>query len=235
MKNSILIHVLLLISNFSIAQEFKVDLSYHYLYAKQWDEAIQTYNFNRPFLTEKQPVLMHGINTSISYIFKNDKKIKHGVNLSYAYFRSSAENENFDNTFNLHFANLGYILHYENQNTFKGLYTDLILSASSSLISRNVNGEPFGYDETLSKGFGIGGNLLLKLGYSFHLKNKSYLSPFIALAYTPYFYSPNHEAVINQTKGLTSKNWTGIVAAQIGLSYHMRHENAQLIVSHPTH
>jgi hypothetical protein len=221
MRNSILIHLFVLVCNYSIAQEIKFDVSYNYLQAQQWDKAIQTYNFNRPFLSEKQPLLINGINTSISYIFKNEKKIKHGLNLSYAYFRSSAENENFDNTFNLHFANLGYLIHYENQNTFKGLYTDFILSASSSLISRNVNGEPFLYDETLSKGIGIGGNLHLKFGYSFHLKNKSYLSPFIALVYTPYLYSPNHEAVINQTKGLTSKNWTGIVATQVGLSYHI--------------
>jgi hypothetical protein len=222
MRNSILIHLFILLCNYSKAQEFKLDISYNYLQAKQWDKAIQTYNFNRPFLTEKQPLLMNGINTSVSYIFTNKKKIKHGLNLMHAYFRSSAENAKLVNTFNLHFANLGYIIHYKNQSKDKGLYADFILSVSTCLISRNVNGEPFLYDETLSKGFGIGDDFHVKLGYALHLKNKRYLSPFISFGYTPYLFSPNHEAVLNQTKGLTSKNWTGIITAQIGLSYHMR-------------
>ena len=54
------------------------------------------------------------------------------------------------------------------------------------------------------------------------LKNKNYLSPFIALGYTPYLYSPNTEAVINQTKGLLEKNWTGALTGQIGFSFHLR-------------
>jgi hypothetical protein len=35
-------------------------------------------------------------------------------------------------------------------------------------------------------------------------------------------YSPNTEAVINQTKGLLEKNWTGVLTTQIGISFHLR-------------
>ena len=98
---------LLVLSINLTAQELKLDLSYKYIYSKQWDRAIQTYNFSRPFLTKKQPLLMNGLNTSLSYVFKNEKHFKHGINLSYSYFRSSAENENFNNSLNLHFINLG--------------------------------------------------------------------------------------------------------------------------------
>jgi len=222
MRKLLLLSFLLLSYISSSAQEFKIDASYEYLYSNQWEKAIQTYNFSRPFLTEKQPLLANGLNTSISYILKNEKHFKHGINLTYAYFGSSAENENFNNKINLHFVNLGYILHYENDEKWKGLYCDLIISAMSSLIFRTVNGEAFVSDETKSKAFGIGSNIHLKFGYYFRLKNKSYLSPLISFAYTPYLYSPNNEAVINQTKGLTSKNWTGILTTQIGLSFHIR-------------
>jgi len=194
------------------------------MYSSQLDKAIQTYNFSRPLLTEKQPLLMNGINTSISYIFKNERNLKHGLILNYAYFRSSAENENFNNTFNLHFVNLGYILHYENPEKWKGLYSDLIISATSSAILRKINGKPFVYDETRSKAFGIGGDVQLKFGTYINLKNKSYLSPFISLSYTPYLFSPNNEAVINQTKGLITGNWTSIVSAQIGLAFRIRQQ-----------
>lgn len=213
---------LLILSISAHAQELKLDLSYKYIYSNQWDKIIQTYNFSRPFLTEKQPLLMSGLNTSLSYIFKNEKHFKHGINLSYSYFRSSAENENFNNSLNLHFINLGYLLHYENADKWKGVYSDLIVSVTSSGLFRNLNGEPFEYDETKSKAFGIGGDINLKCGYYLKLKNNSYLSPFLSIGYTPYLYSPNTEAVINQTKGLTSKNWTGILTTQIGLTFHIK-------------
>jgi hypothetical protein len=208
----------------TIAQEFKLDASYEYLYSNQWDKAIQTYNVSRPFLTEKQPLLMNGLNTSISYVFKNEKHLKHGINVRYAYFQSSAENENFNNILQLHFINLGYILHYESKEKSKGLYSDLIISATSSGLFRRINENPFVYDETTSKAFGIGGDICLKAGYCLTLKNNYFLSPFISIAYTPYLYSPNSEAVINQTKELTSKNWTGILTTQIGLTFHLKRQ-----------
>ena len=205
----------------SIAQEFRSEVSYKYMFANKWDKAIQTYNFSRPFLTEKQPLLIHGLNTSVSYIFKSSKSLKHGINLSYSYFKSSAENENLNNTFNLHFLNLGYIIHYQNNENAKGLYADLIISAVTSALFRNMNDEPFEYDETRSKAFGIGGDLSIRAGYSLSLKNKIQLSPFALVGYAPYIYSPNSEAVINQTKGLVGYNWTGICTTQVGLIFHI--------------
>jgi hypothetical protein len=208
----------------SIAQEFRSDVSYKYMFANKWDKAIQTYNFSRPFLTEKQPLLIHGLNTSVSYIFKSSKSLKHGINLSYSYFKSSVENENLNNTFNLHFLNLGYIIHYQNNENAKGLYADLIISAATSALFRNMNDEPFEYDETRSKAFGIGGDLSIRAGYSLSLKNKIQLSPFALVGYAPYIYSPNSEAVINQTKGLVGYNWTGIFTTQVGLTVHIRQQ-----------
>lgn len=204
------------------AQEFKADISYKYMYSSQWDKAVQTYNVSRPFITEKQPLFMNGLNTSVSYIFNSIKNIKHGINLSYSYFRSSADNENLENTLNLHFFNLGYILHYENAEKLKGLYSDLAVSALSSVLFRKLNGKQFEFDDTKSKAFGFGGDIGLKLGYYFSLNNKVHLSPFIAMAYTPYLYSPSTEMVVNQTKELTSKNWTGILTSKVGFAIHLR-------------
>ena len=224
MKSIVLSIIVLLHIGFARAQEIKMDASYEYLYSRQWDKAIQTYNVSRPFLKEKQPLLMNGLNTSISYVFENEKHVKHGINVSYAYFQSSAENENFNNMLKLHFINLGYILHYENAEKSKGLYADLIISTTSTGLFRHINGNPFEYDETTSRAFGIGGDICLKAGYYLTLKNNFYLSPFISIAYTPYLYSPNSEAVINQTKELTSKNWTGILTTQIGLTFHLKRQ-----------
>ena len=70
-----ILSILLFAYSIASAQEFKADVSYKYMYSNQWDKTIQTYNFSRPFLKENQPLLMNGLNTSVSYIFKNEKRI----------------------------------------------------------------------------------------------------------------------------------------------------------------
>ena len=222
MKVIIVIIVMIIVHFNSIAQEFKIDASYNYMFANQWDKAIQTYNFSRPFYYEKQPLLMHGLTTTGTYIFKSAKRIKHGVNISYSYFRSSSENENLDVKLHLNFLKLAYLLHYEYKEKFKNLYTNFIFSATTSALFRNVNGKPFTYDEEKSKAYGIGGDISVKTGYLMGFKNKNGLSPFVLIACTPYFYSPNTEAVINQTKGLTSKTSTAIFSAQMGMAFHIK-------------
>ena len=204
------------------SQEIEVDLSYKYMFANNWDKAIQTYNFSRPFLTEKQPLFIHGINGSVSYIFKSENKFKQGINASYSHFSSYAENVNFVNQYILHFLNVGYILRHESAGSVEGLCTDFILSASSSALFRNVNDEPFIYDDSRSKAFGIGGDLSIKTSYSFNLKNNIRLSPFIQIGYTPYLYSPNTEAVINQTTGLITPDYKGVFTSQIGVKVRVR-------------
>jgi len=219
----IIVSIVLFFMHFNtIAQEFKIDASYNYLFANQWDKAIQTYNFSRPFNYERQPLFMHGLTSSGTYIFKSPKQLKHGINISYSYFNSSSENENLDVKLQLNFLKLAYLLHYEYQEKLKNLYTDFIFSATTSALFRNVNGEPFIYDEEKSKAFGIGGDISIKMGYFMKFKNKNGLSPFVLIACTPYFYSPNTEAVINQTKGLTSKSSTAIISAQMGMAFHIK-------------
>lgn len=215
--------IVLLSVCFSVrAQEFKADVSYRYMYANQWDKIIQTYNFSRPFLTEKQPLLAHGLNASLSYLFKSDKNLKHGINLAYSYCRSYSENTNFENALDLHFVIIGYVLHYQNTEKLKGFYTDIIISATGSGLFRNVNGESFKRDDTNLKALSIGGDIALKLGYSLKLKERASMSPFVSVGYTPYMYSPNTESIVNQTKGLAARNWTAILSTQIGLAFHFR-------------
>jgi hypothetical protein len=213
---------LMLLAIHAFAQESKVDVSYQYMHENQWDNAIHTYNFSRPFLAEPQPLFAHGLGASVSHIFKNEHRLKHGANLAYSFFRSSAENYYLNNTLHLHFIKLGYLFHFEDPRQWKGLYSELILSATSSGLFRNVNRAPFVYDEAWSKAFGIGLEIHLKLGYSLKLNRRTCLSPWISAGYAPYFYSPGSEGVINQTQRLSTKSWTRIFTAQIGLAFHLR-------------
>jgi hypothetical protein len=203
------------------AQEVTTDVSYKYIFADKWDKAIQTYNFSRPFLEEKQPLFVHGVNGSLSYIFVSNNKFKQGINACYSYFQSYSENPNFVNILNLHFLNVGYVIRFESYEKWEGLCTDLILAAVSSALFRNVNEEPFVYDDIRAKAFGVGGDISLKTSYSFSIKNNMNLSPFFQVGYTPYLFSPKSESIINQTSTLVSTNHTGIFTTQIGLTFRM--------------
>lgn len=224
MKN-LIVFISVLFYSFCHTQEIDGNISYSFINSNQWNKAIQTYNFSRPFLDEKQPLLNHGVNAAFSYLFKSDKKIKQGINLSYSYFRSNAENENLNNRLNLHMVNIGYLLRYENQNKWKGFYTDLIISATSNALFRYVNSKPYTVDGDKAKGLGVGGDIAIKAGYQLQKTKRFHISPFAKIGYSPYVYSPNFESVSNQTKGLSSKNWTGILNAQVGISFHLKKAN----------
>ncbi|HEU4718500.1 MAG TPA: hypothetical protein VFU15_11725 [Bacteroidia bacterium] len=224
MKKLIAAFVLLLFCRCSFALENKLELSYTYLYSGQWDKAIQAYNFSRPFLANQQPLFMNGLNASASHIFKPHKVFSYGITVSYLYFRSSVKNENFLNTLNLHFADIGWLVHFENTEKPDGFYSELAFSAVSSGLFRTVNRKSFRYDGARAKAFGIGGDIHLKAGYEFSAKNNFFISPFAALGYTPFLFSPNTEGVINQTTGLTGRRWTGIVQVQAGIALHWKKE-----------
>lgn len=206
--------------NTSHSQYLTADLSFKYLYSKPWDKAIQTYNFSRPFIAEKQPVIANGVNASFAHLFKSKRKTAHGIGMTYSHFSSIVENANFKNALNLHLLYFNYIFHHEYPNGL--LYSDLTISVFASGLFRQVNDAPYIYDDTKSKAYGAGGNVNLRFGYHLQLNCNACISPFFALGYAPYLYSPNTEVLINQTKGLTGKNWTGISTTQIGMVFQFK-------------
>lgn len=202
------------------SQEIVTSFSYQYLYSGQWDKAIQTYNFSRPVNTEAQPLLQHGIDVSVAYLFKSTKNFNHGIGISYVYCRSKASNVNLENTLNYHLLNPGYVLHYAKAGQNEGFYADLGISAVLGGLFRKINGDAFVFDEKKAKALGIGGQLRLTCGYRIHMKGSRFISPFVSAGYAPYFFSPDTEAIINQTKGLTGKPWTSIISVETGVSFH---------------
>lgn len=202
------------------AQEFRASVAYRYMVAGQWDEAIRTYNFSRTFIAEKQPLLVSGVQGSLTLLFHSEKKLKHGVNAVYSGFRSASAADEFNNILQLHFIQLGYVLQFLPLREGRGFCSEVVVSAITSGLFRSVKEPDFDFDEGNPRAFGIGGDVCLKAGYGFQLKGRASLVPFIAMAYTPYLYSPQAESVLNQTTGLTGRNWTGIFSAQAGISLH---------------
>lgn len=199
----------------STAQQLRFGVNYEYLYSKLWNQNIQTYNFSRPFLENKQPLLSHGFGLSLSYLFGSSSDFSHGVGLSYSRFGSSAENDGLNSTFNQNFVKLGYILHFQkNESPF---YTELGISAVGGILGRQINDKTFEFDGETARAYGIGGEINLKVGYEFALSDKLFLSPFVGIGYIPYYNSPNSESILNQTTELISEEEPSFLNASFGI------------------
>ena len=198
------------------AQKFSLDVSYKYMYAKQWDRSIQLYNFSRPWLLEKQPLLMHGVNAGFSYDVSSKKEFNRGLSVDFSFFRSVAENKNMANAINLYISNVGYFARKDFSILHSNCYTEIRLALTVSGLFRRVNQEPILVDDTQTRAFGIGSDIQVKFGYDLPCLAGIKGSLFLAVSYAPYVYSPYSESVLNQTMGITNHYGTGIVGAQIG-------------------
>lgn len=198
------------------AQKLSLDVTYKYMYSKQWDRSIQLYNFSRPWLIEKQPLFMHGVNAGFSYDVSSKKEFNHGLSVDFSFFRSVSENKNMVNAINLYISNMGYFVRKDFRILHSNCYTEIRLALTVSGIFRRINQEPMLVDETQTRAFGIGSDIQVKFGYELPCLAGIKGSLFLAVSYAPYVYSPYSESVLNQTMGITNHYGTGIVGAQIG-------------------
>lgn len=214
MKNFLLFGLLYIqVAN---AQKFSMDISYQYMYAKQWDRSIQLYNFSRPWLIEKQPLLIHGMNMGFNSALSIKQKLNHGLSGDLSFFSSSAANLNVLNTVHLFLGNIGYFAHKQMTIQSSSLYVEARVAMTISGLFRRTNQAPLLLDDKQVRAFGIGSQLQVKLGYYLPFFEGVKSSLFVAIAYHPYIYSPYGESVLNQTMGITNHYGTGVVSAKIG-------------------
>lgn len=202
----------------SFSRDLRVGFGYTYLFARQWDKAIQTYNFSRPFIVQKQPLLANGVTIYSSYLFNSSKWYKNGISFSYSYFNSCSANENLSNTLNLHFVKPGYLLHFKNEKRLNNLSADIIVAAHLGGLNRRVNGNPNIFDEKRAMAFGIGGCIDIKCVYRcLTINHRFTMSPYVNAGFTPFFYAPGFETLLNQTKHLVNKASTEILNLELGI------------------
>ena len=186
------------------AQKLSLDVSYKYMYAKQWDCSIQLYNFSRPWLIKKQPLFVHGVNAGFSYDITSKKEFNHGLSVDFSFFRSVSENKNMVNAINLYISNMGYFVRKDFRILHSNCYTEIRLALTVSGIFRRINQEPMLVDEAQTRAFGIGSDIQAKFGYELPCFAGIKGSLFLAVSYAPYVYSPYSESVLNQTMGITN-------------------------------
>ncbi len=200
----------------SFAEKWNIGFGYRYLYSSQWDKAIQTYNFSRPFLEENQPLLIHGTYAEAQLNFLSEKKIQSAIKIDHSYFRSRANNPNLKTRLNLHIVNLSYVFRYKDVEKFKRLHFELQLSLSNTLISKRINDEALFIDDKRSLAYGIGGKVGITALYTIQLEKFRPFDAFFNLAYTPYMRTPQSESLLNQTTRLVSKKNSSLLDWVVG-------------------
>lgn len=211
----------LVISSACYGQEISLGLGYSNLHSRQFDNLIQTYNFSRPFLQEKQPLLSHGISSHLSYIFKSEKNLKSGISVGYSFFTSRARNENHNSKFSFNMLELGYVLYFKNKDKLDNFYGEFGLNTALGLLNKKLDTKPYAIDNTKVRSFHAGASLNLNIGYVFDLSDRLKISPIVGIHYSPYFWEGQSEIVINQTSGLIDEQYTSFLKFDIGFRIHI--------------
>lgn len=202
----------------SFGQDVSIGIGYSYLLAKQWDKAIQTYNFSRPFIVQKQPLLTNGVTIYSSYLFRSGKWYQNGIYLSYSYFNSSSANENLSNSLHLHFVKPGYLFHFENVKRLNNFSANIVIAAHLGTLNRRMNRNINISDDNKTTAFGIGGSIDIMCAYRcLKINHQLAMSPYARAGFTPFFYAPGFETLLNQTKSLASKASTEILNMEVGI------------------
>lgn len=194
------------------SQEFGININYQLISASEWNRATQTYNFSRPFLPNKQPLLKHGANVSLYYLGSPEKTWSFGPAVSLSIHRSHAENPNFDIGINSLLLDLGWRIQYRPEE--ENLFLAITPSVTGVALNRTQNGEvvvigPDEEDLTL-RGFGIGAGLRAQIGYDFPIKNEWFIAPVLGASYHPYVWAQRSNIIFSEsaTGGLQTNTST---------------------------
>ncbi len=198
-------------------QSLNFGIGYDYLYAKQFDNLIQTYNYSRPFLNEKQPLLSHGFSSNISYLFKSKKQFSSGIAINFSRTSSKTKNDNLNINLSFNTLELGYLVHCENRDKFGDFFGELGLNLMTGLLNKKVNNESYVIDDAKVKSLHIGASFSLTAGYWFKLNEKLNIAPKVGFHYAPYLTEGTSETVINQTTSLVKEQCNALLKFDVGV------------------
>jgi hypothetical protein len=206
----------LLMAQTGKAQRLYIGGGYTWLYAPQWDKAIQTFNFSRPFAGQ-QRLLKDGVQIQGTYLVGAGKRARQGVSLSYSYVGSSA-GYGLTNNLRLHLVKPGYLWHFHGSGWLQNMWVNIAASAVVGILNRSVQGATYIYPDAQTTAWTIGGSADVTCAYKLPMHPAGMqIYPYVQAGYAPYVYAPNAEPLLNQTKQLTSKNHTGIFTATFGV------------------
>jgi hypothetical protein len=208
--------------NFQSFSQNYVSVAYAYFYSPFLDKCIQTYNFDRPFLVEKQPLFQHGVNGTFQHIFKSDKKFKKGIGFEYQRMTSQVENQNLTNKLSLNSYTIAFILQKEQK--IKNAHFDFQFMVDLALLELNnkKNKQKNLINNSIINNFGLGTNISFSSSYKNDFLIKNRLFPYLKTTTSAYYYAPYFEAIINGTKNLILTKNIFNSSIILGLKYQLK-------------
>lgn len=173
---------------------------YEWIKAQSWEQAIQTYNFSRPFLEERQPLLQNGFRLSAYYMFRSLASITYGPTADFSIHRSRAENDNFDIGIQSSTFSIGPMLRY--QEPGQALFISAAPKFRLGFLTRRLNGEIITIEEdeendplrVVVAGFGIDA----QIGYQFYFGEKATLAPQLNFGFDPILSGERSPLIFNE-------------------------------------
>ncbi|MCB9235577.1 MAG: hypothetical protein H6581_28230 [Bacteroidia bacterium] len=206
-----------------LAQQFSLGLSYQWLHASQWNKAVETYNFSRPFLTEKQPLLRSGVRLDAAWILRENGKFSWGPALAASFHHSAADNPNYDIAIHAFLLDLGVRLQYLvpiGQNS--SLNLSFTPAVTGAMLTRSLNGEivivgPGEEDQPLRKA-GVGLGLNFQLAFDLPMGQNWKISPLLGVNYDPMVWVSRSEVVFNEATVGELRSVTSLIRFQGGFA-----------------
>lgn len=209
------------------AQEMGVNINYQFLKATEWNKATQVYNFSRPFLENKQPLLKHGFSVGFYYLRNPESRFSWGPSVTFSFHQSSSQNPNFNIGIHSLLLNLGTKIQYRpmiggNNN----VHMSFIPSMTAVMLNRKLNGEIVivgeSEEEQKLRKFGIGLGLNAQIGYDYSINHNLIISPMIGINYNPYIWTSRGEVIFNEAAAGDLESKTKILGFQAGLTLRKR-------------
>ncbi len=200
------------------SQGFFVGAGFQQHYIPEYDKAIRSYNSGRPYLEEDHALIGAATYLEASF-WGRVKQWNSGIQLSHSYSRSRSESCNFNTKLRFHQVQLSYVLRWLPKPDTPGpwYYFDLHVGATGTELSRMINGGSVSVDDEPLRAWGGGGQLGLTFSFPIEINKNRSGELFAGATFLPYFYSPNAEPVIHQTKGLTSEESGHMITWKIGI------------------
>jgi len=215
--------IALLASFTAMAQQTGWSVSYKTLHVTTWNEAVRTYNFSRPFLSEKSPLLSHGVGISYLKTKPTSKGWERGWDWRLSYFQTSSSSTNLDLTIAATQLSLGhrFRLTEESEAGKRDFYLTPLLNIHG--LARFHNGELIEIEEgegsrrLLTGGFGLGGEMALRQSlWSFKTSN---ISLILGLQYEPVRWTYQPADIFNLSLTANEKNLSDAFTFRAGFQW----------------
>ncbi|MCB0479198.1 MAG: autotransporter domain-containing protein [Crocinitomicaceae bacterium] len=199
------------------AQNLSFGIAYQYQKAFQWEQMIDNYNSNAPWLVKNQPYLNACASANLQYVFGSKSIVHHGIGFHYVWSRSFADNVDSTNRLDMHQYNFGYILQFHDEEKLKNFFFDFGFNFSINEVYQKFKNQTLDYKR--NAGSGWGGNFDFKFGYKLAFGPNAWMSPFVGAGYTYTMMGDTWNTF--QTDGLSfSKNH--FVYAKVGVQFEFR-------------